>query len=52
MTVLYFPTYSTCDIWSEAVQYQASLEADFKRVCLEQEESLQPNLASSQRFPF
>lgn len=29
----YFPTYSTCDIWSEAVQYQASLEADFKRVC-------------------
>ena len=31
---LYFPTYSTCDIWSEAVQYQASLEADFKRVCL------------------
>jgi hypothetical protein len=34
---LYFPTYSTCDIWSEAVQYQASLEADFKRVCLQQE---------------
>jgi len=33
----YFPTYSTCDIWSEAVQYQASLEADFKRVCLNQE---------------
>ncbi len=31
---LYFPTYSTCDIWSEAVQYQASLEADFKRICL------------------
>ncbi len=30
----YFPTYSTCDIWSEAVQYQASLEADFKRVCI------------------
>ena len=30
----YFPTYSTCDVWSEAVQYQASLEADFKRVCL------------------
>jgi phage terminase large subunit-like protein len=30
----YFPTYSTCDIWSEAVQYQASLEADFKRICL------------------
>jgi hypothetical protein len=35
---LYFPTFSTCDIWSEAVQYQASLEADFKRVCLEQED--------------
>jgi hypothetical protein len=34
---LYFPTYSTCDIWSEAVQYQASLEADFKRVCLNEE---------------
>jgi hypothetical protein len=34
---LYFPTYSTCDIWSEAVQYQASLEADFKRICLQQE---------------
>ena len=33
----YFPTYSTCDIWSEAVQYQASLEADFKRVCLNQD---------------
>jgi hypothetical protein len=33
----YFPTYSTCDIWSEAVQYQASLEADFKRVCLSNE---------------
>jgi len=33
----YFPTHSTCDIWSEAVQYQASLEADFKRVCLSQE---------------
>jgi hypothetical protein len=33
----YFPTYSTCDIWSEAVQYQASLEADFKRVCLTNE---------------
>jgi phage terminase large subunit-like protein len=31
---LYYPTHSTCDIWSEAVQYQASLEADFKRVCL------------------
>jgi hypothetical protein len=34
---LYFPTYSTCDIWSEAVQYQASLESDFKRVCLNNE---------------
>jgi len=34
---IWFPTYSTCDIWSEAVQYQASLEADFKRVCLNQE---------------
>lgn len=33
----YFPTYSTCDVWSEAVQYQASLEADFKRVCLNNE---------------
>lgn len=33
----YFPTYSTCDIYSEAVQYQASLEADFKRVCLQGE---------------
>jgi len=31
---LYFPTYSTCDIWSESVAYQASLESDFKRVCL------------------
>ena len=30
----FFPTYSTCDVWSEAVQYQASLEADFKRICL------------------
>lgn len=34
---LYFPTYSTCDIWSEAVAYQASLESDFKRVCLNNE---------------
>ena len=33
----YYPTYSTCDIWSEAVQYQASLEADFKRICLQNE---------------
>lgn len=31
---IYFPTHSTCDVWSEAVQYQASLEADFKRICL------------------
>jgi len=29
----YFPTGSTIDIWSEAVAYQASLEADFKRIC-------------------
>jgi len=35
---IYYPTMSTCDIWSEAVQYQASLEADFKRICLNQEE--------------
>ena len=35
---LYFPTHSTCDIWSEAVAYQASLEADFKRICLNNEE--------------
>lgn len=34
---LYYPTHSTCDIWSEAVQYQASLEADFRRVCLNNE---------------
>lgn len=33
----YYPTYSTCDIWSEAVQYQASLESDFKRICLTNE---------------
>ncbi len=33
----YYPTYSTCEIWSEAVQYQASLESDFKRVCLQNE---------------
>jgi len=30
----YFPSGSTIDIWSEAVAYQASLEADFKRICL------------------
>lgn len=29
----YFPTGSNVDIWSEAVAYQASLEADFKRIC-------------------
>ena len=34
---LYYPTHSTCDIWSEAVQYQASLEADFKRICVQNE---------------
>ena len=34
---LYYPTFSTCDIWSESVAYQASLEADFKRVCLNQD---------------
>lgn len=33
----YFPTYNTCDVYSEAVAYQASLEADFKRVCLNNE---------------
>jgi hypothetical protein len=33
----YFPTGSTVDIWSEAVAYQASLEADFKRICLEEQ---------------
>ena len=30
----YYPTGSNIDIWSEAVAYQASLEADFKRICL------------------
>lgn len=30
----YFSTGSTVEIWSEAVAYQASLEADFKRICL------------------
>ena len=30
----YFPTGSSIHIWSEAVAYQASLEADFKRICL------------------
>jgi len=29
----YFPTGNTVEIWSEAVAYQASLEADFKRIC-------------------
>jgi hypothetical protein len=30
----YFPTGSSIHVWSEAVAYQASLEADFKRICL------------------
>ena len=30
----YFPTGNQVEIWSEAVAYQASLEADFKRICL------------------
>jgi len=30
----YYPTGSNVHIWSEAVAYQASLEADFKRICL------------------
>lgn len=30
----YFPSGSGIEIWSEAVAYQASLEADFKRICL------------------
>jgi hypothetical protein len=30
----YFPTGSHIDVWSEAVAYQASLEADFRRICL------------------
>ena len=30
----YIPTGSSIDVWSEAVAYQASLEADFKRICL------------------
>jgi len=29
----YFATGSNVDIWSEAVAYQASLEADFRRIC-------------------
>lgn len=32
----YYPTGSNIDVWSEAVAYQASLEADFKRICLEE----------------
>jgi phage terminase large subunit-like protein len=32
----YYPSYSVCDIWSEAVQYQASIEADFKRICIQE----------------
>jgi intein/homing endonuclease len=34
----YMPTMNVCDIWSEAVQYQASLEADFKRICIGEHE--------------
>jgi len=30
----YFPTGTATHVWSEAVAYQASLEADFKRICL------------------
>jgi hypothetical protein len=30
----YFPTHSTCDVWIESVAYQMSLEADFKRILL------------------
>ena len=30
----YYPTGSNVHVWSEAVAYQASLEADFKRICL------------------
>ena len=30
----YIPTGTSVDVWSEAVAYQASLEADFKRICL------------------
>lgn len=30
----YFPSGTGIEIWSEAVAYQASLEADFKRICL------------------
>ena len=29
----YHPTGSSIDVWSEAVAYQASLEADFRRIC-------------------
>ena len=29
----YFPTGNSLHVWSEAVAYQASLEADFKRIC-------------------
>jgi hypothetical protein len=29
----YFPTGTSLHVWSEAVAYQASLEADFKRIC-------------------
>ena len=33
----YFPTGSSIDVWAEAVAYQASLEADFKRICLQEQ---------------
>jgi hypothetical protein len=34
----FYPTMNVVDIWSEAVQYQASLEADFKRICIAEHE--------------
>jgi len=33
----YYPTSNNVHVWSEAVAYQASLEADFKRICLEEQ---------------
>lgn len=33
----YYPTGNNVHVWSEAVAYQASLEADFKRICLEEQ---------------
>ena len=32
----YYPTGTNVHVWSEAVAYQASLEADFKRICLQE----------------